>query len=574
MKIIEKYRFRVSISRDYYERKTDASACLSQVGAKAIGKEKMAFYEVELDVEQFLRAAVNGYTFCNLFQFDPSQKYWFETCNGQKYQTTPLYKTGLNQGYMRLEFKCDRFFRGAQTVFVDIDKTRFTSVQDYLSCLTFQPTCVYMSFSDNLEKHGVVSRRFRMVYVFDRILYKDELTVVARAINDQIVKDTGEPMEDDCGTRMSQYMNGVYGNTECYKSDIIYSRLDFPVTLPVTPAAQAPAQPQGQNAITFNPNLLYDMETMGYDRFMHFYSTSYHYFWRTERPDWINGTYQLTDDGYLQLWWPTERITDGNNRRRKLFKRACMRRLMRPDVDSDTLLFNMYVDFHRFIDNSDQVITLDILKRRTERAMLMEWDDLLEYCDYEIGYWMDHRQKFILHPNMPHTQAFIRSVAKEVHYTEIDILYDTSRSVTENARELTVSQRTLYRYCNDRGINTNPAKTMTEAERRQANRQAKADMKAKFLHLYDPKLSASKNREIMKQNGIDISEGTIRNWSKDYVMPSIPSYQPEPRATINDSFNSGQIRVQIPSSLTKFGYDKIEYDRNNYTAWNMWASNQ
>ena len=175
----ENFRFKVSISRDYYEKKKDALACLSWTGAKPIGKEKMAFREWEVTVDQFLNCAVNGYAFCNLFQFDPAKEYWFETNNGQKYKTSPLYKTGANKGCMKLEFKRDRFFRGAQTVFVDIDKTRFTSVQDYLNCLTLKPTCVYMSFSDKLEKHGVVSRRFRMVYVFDRVLYKDELNVVS-----------------------------------------------------------------------------------------------------------------------------------------------------------------------------------------------------------------------------------------------------------------------------------------------------------------------------------------------------------------------------------------------------------
>ena len=174
MFIDKDFQFRVNISNDFYVKKTDATACLSRVGAKAIGKEKMAFREYDVSIDQFLWGAIHGYTFCNLFQFDPNKEYWFETCDGRHYSSKPLYEKGPNKGCMKLSFKRDQFFSGAQTVFVDIDLTRFESIPDYLSCLTCPPTCVYMSYSDNLEKSGKASRRFRMVYVFNRILGKDD----------------------------------------------------------------------------------------------------------------------------------------------------------------------------------------------------------------------------------------------------------------------------------------------------------------------------------------------------------------------------------------------------------------
>ena len=465
MFIDKDFQFRVNISNDFYVKKTDATACLSRVGAKAIGKEKMAFREYDVSIEQFLWGAIHGYTFCNLFQFDPNKEYWFETCDGRHYSSKPLYEKGPNQGCMKLSFKRDQFFSGAQTVFVDIDLTRFESIPDYLACLTCPPTCVYMSYSDNLEKSGKASRRFRMVYVFNRILGKDDLNVVSRCITDSIVRDTGEPMEDDCGERPSQYFNGVYGNEECYTSGYIYSRLDFPESLPpvdesrVIQTAQDPTKP----TVVFDAQLLHDMGNMEPEQFMHFYSTRYRYYYRTESDNWINGTYQLTDENYLQLWWPTEKITDGNHRRRTLFKRACLRRLINPYVDADTLLFNMYVDLIKFIDYSDGVIKLDMLKRRVERAMQMDFDELAEYCEYEIAYWKDHKQKFILHPNVPHTQEYIRYITKVVHYAELDEKYDRSKTVKENLALLEGESRsTLYRYCHERGIPTNPTRIMTD----------------------------------------------------------------------------------------------------------------
>lgn len=571
--IIDKnYQFRVNISNDYYEKKTDASACLSRVGAKAIGKAKMAFREYDLTVDQFLQGAISGYAFCNLFAFDPSQEYWFETCNNQRYKTTPLYVNGPNKGCMKMEFKSDRFFRGAQTVFVDIDLTRFESILDYLACLTIPPTCVYMSYSDGLEKGGVTSRRFRMVYVFDRVLGRDDWRVVSRCITNSIEQDTSEPMEDDCGERPSQYFNGVYGNDECYASYYIYSRHEFPESLPEIDESQLQPQAHDPNKpiVQFDERLLYDMGTMDYETFMHYYSTRYRYYYRTETNNWINGTYQLTDENYLQLWWPREKITDGNHRRRTLFKRACLRRLINPYVDADTLLFNMYVDLNRFIDFSDHVITLDMLKRRVERAMQMDWDELQEYCEYEIAYWKDNRQKFILHPNVPHTQGVISSVSKEVHYAELDGKYDRTKSVKENLAILDGEKRsTLYRYCSERGIPTNPNRTMTEAQRREASRQAKIDMKAQFMRLYDPILSASKNKEIMAQHGIDISEGTVRNWSKDYIAPNMPTPM-EPQANMNYGFNWQAPRFPVSESLTRFGQGERDYYPNYAEGEKIW----
>ena len=144
MKTDSNFVFRVNVSNDSYMTKSEASACLSLAGAKAVGKVKMAFREKSLTVDQFLQQALTGHAFCNLFDYDPNQKYWIETSSGKRFQSYPVYRVGNNKGCMKLNFKSDRFFRGSQTVFVDIDYTRFKTIPEYLDCLTLKPTCVYM----------------------------------------------------------------------------------------------------------------------------------------------------------------------------------------------------------------------------------------------------------------------------------------------------------------------------------------------------------------------------------------------------------------------------------------------
>lgn len=519
MRIDENFRFWTFISREGYEKKTDASACLSIKGAKAIGKEKMAFYWKEVTIDEFLKLATTGHAFCNLFNFKYDTEYWFETTKGVKYKTKPLYEKGKNAGCMKLEFKSDRFFHGSQTVFVDIDYTRFITIEDYLNTLTIKPSCVYMSYSDKQEKKGKVSRRFRMVYVFDKILDKDTLINISKTIHESIVNDTNEPMEDDCGTRISQYMNGVFGNNECYLSNLIYLPSDFPQRLSVSENSMVGGgdnDATSDSNITFDQNMLRDMDSMSNEEFMHYYSWKYRYIYRTEGLEWINGKYQFTDDNYLQTWWYDPKLVDGENRRRKLYKNACLRRLIEPNIDANTLLFCLYVDFMRFIDNSDNIITLDTLIRKATNAMKKTQEELMEYCRYEIDYWKANRPKYIMHPNYKN-QVDVNAVKREINYCEIDKVYDPSKSVIQNQEDLGIPLATLYRYCKDRNIKTNPSKVITQSERRKMKKLSKQDKIEAFKTLYCPNLSLRKNQEIMKNNGLDLNHNTISEWKRKYI---------------------------------------------------------
>ena len=221
MIVCENFIFTSNISIDSYTSKNEATACLSQIGAKALGKAKIAFVKRQITVLEFLDLATTGHCFCNLFQYDPCKIYNIETSNRYFTQAYPEYIKGPNKGAMKLSFKSDEYFYGAQTIFVDIDYTQYADIPTYLSLLTYKPTCVYMSFSDKLLKQGRTSRRFRLVYVFDKILDKTEFLHIAQVINKQVEIDTQEPLDDDCGKRMSQYMNGVFNNPEVYYSNFI-----------------------------------------------------------------------------------------------------------------------------------------------------------------------------------------------------------------------------------------------------------------------------------------------------------------------------------------------------------------
>ena len=166
MKTINDFKFQINISVDSYKDKVEAQDCVAtRELARKHGKEKMAFKEQTVTVSEFIQYAISGHSFCNLFNVQPDKLYPI-TVKGQTFYTSAFYKKGKNAGAMKLSFKSDEYYRGQQVIFVDIDLTKFKTIEDYLDTLTYQPTCTYTSFSDNKMKGGIISRRFRMVYVF------------------------------------------------------------------------------------------------------------------------------------------------------------------------------------------------------------------------------------------------------------------------------------------------------------------------------------------------------------------------------------------------------------------------
>lgn len=68
------------------------------------------------------------------------------------------------------------------------------------------------------------------------------------------------------------------------------------VIQPVIPVAASPPK------IGFTESFVYDMEHLPYKTFMHYYSWI-GYVYRTEKPEWIDGLYRMTDENYLQIWF-------------------------------------------------------------------------------------------------------------------------------------------------------------------------------------------------------------------------------------------------------------------------------
>lgn len=492
MKIDKNFVFLAGLTKDSYPDKATAKACLTSAGAKAVGMDKMSFdTKSPRTVDSFTDSIMNGYCFCNLFRYDPEKRYRKENNNPNvpvKYTMEyPEYKLGPNKGFMKLGFKSDEYFYGSYCVSVDVDRTSFESMDEYIDRLSRKPTLGYYTYSDTLD-----NRKFRLIYVFDNILDDESFYRISKSIHSLIEDETGERMDDNCGTRPSQYFNGTNSKFEPYKSYTIYSESDF-----ASEGTEIARKLMEKTTPTVSQNLASDMERLDYEEFMHSHSKRFRYWYRVEKNEWIEGRFQYVDDDYFSLYYNVSRLKDGMCRKKKLFWRMCLRRIISRDATPDEILFNAYVDLAKFIDNSEDPITIADLVRNVNNCFRYTVEELEDKFKFML--------KSAKEATKPKNGKIYRNrmSVKDANRFEIAMFYDPLLSVKENCELLNgngvkVSERTLYDYAKENGICT---KKYSDEE---------------ITALIDGSKTLSENQRILESNGIKVSLPKISKLIKKY----------------------------------------------------------
>lgn len=513
-----KYRFRTSISREGYESYEIIRTCyISAKEAKKSGHSLIAFKEMEVSVSEFLMYAVHGHIFCDLYRFDENLKYPFQstsyyqddwnllqTLSSQNdvdpfetlyasnlrknkehtihYDAYPVYKRGVNKGYFKIQAKSNQFFYGSQTVFVsvDIDKTKYTSLEEYVTRLPKKPTCAFYSYSDMKEEDGVASHRFTLVYVFNSVLNSEEYENMTYRIYAMIEREMGEAVSDMRVRRSQSVVGGDNPNT--YNSSIIYSKDDFPtdniLVNASTPNHITVSQPEvaGEpDEIHFSDDLVFDMQNLPFSNVdRKWKDMGMEYIVRTPI-DFGNDEYKIVDDDYVELIYSRKKFTDGQQRRKKLFVRAALRRLIKPNITADELLYNLFIDRELFFDNSDYELSVHVLKNIVEAAFRTD-----------IGIIKDinarsERPTFVVNPNVPNKHKAVSAARRDITNRYIAKMYDPKATITDNLKIMNqggnkIKKTRLYEWCKKNNI---------------------TPIKRPVVDGYNPKLSIRKNAEVM-----------------------------------------------------------------------------
>lgn len=422
--------FRISVSVEGYEKKDDAQQCVSNGEAvREKRKEVTKFKEMELSVNDFVELATTGHTFCGLFKH-------------KKGNFTARTKSGKN-------------YKGSQVVFIDIDETRFETMVDFIDVLSYPPTVGYYSFNDKDVAGG---RRFRLVYVLDKVYDWETIRSVYLRLARQIQYDTDEKIKDNCGGSPEQCFFGT-----CYKdvwkdANNIYSPEDVEL-IGCEEAQESLKQAIGEPVPTIDEQFIKDIKRMSYNQFIYKYyaDKGYRNFWRTQYESEEGRFWAYTDEGYVKLFHNMEVITDGHKRRKKLFMRMCLRRLIKPTATIEEILYCAYIDREQFIDNSDEVVSIDCLIRNAKNAFKMSLDQIRKKYQASIDYCRENRPKSVINDNVPNKRAMVPVMTKERNDLEIGSVYDINKSFTDNLADMTacgvkVKERRLKKWCYENGI--------------------------------------------------------------------------------------------------------------------------
>lgn len=208
MKTERNYKFYANISNDaYFDKQCVHAAIEKGVTGRELRKQfglkhKMSFREQLITCEELLEYALNGHSFCALFEPSPNtHRQTFKRKDGS-----------LTLSGKTLDFFAESFFIG-----VDVEKTSYTSIEAFVSRLQLQPSFWYTSMShQQLDEDGENKGcRFRLIYVFDRPITDIYFfRFCSFTLHSMIEQDIQETIHDKCGLQPTQYFNGTnWSNT-------------------------------------------------------------------------------------------------------------------------------------------------------------------------------------------------------------------------------------------------------------------------------------------------------------------------------------------------------------------------
>ena len=553
MKENKDFSFYVSLSKEAYADKKISGAMIGSTKVeenRQIRKEYgfpankgIGYEKVQLTANGLLENLLCGHVFCHLF-------------------CTNVLRKDNSFGSSQ---KCDANFDGSFVIGIDVDKTNYNSASEFVSKLTIKPTFYYTTYSNMQEDKGA---RFRLIYVFDEKIQNPYFfRYCAYSLNRIIERDTNEKIEDDCNLRCSQYFNGtncnapnivldyditnfIYSlddinvsrngfidflNHYCYyksknrnrtndinyilnilinsnvsisNSTTYYNDLEKKDTTEIEGTGEFLSTislgDYEETPYKCNKDFVSDMTRLPYDEFMKYNRHKYHYYYRVEKDEWIDGIYQYIDEDYFSLYWNAVRVKDGQKRRKKLFERMCLRRVMNPAVDANTLLFNAYEDVARFFE-TDKDLTIDCLVRNVETAMNLNIDDIKENLSDTIEWLKSRKPKsgIILKSGITFSIAERNTVLKQIRWTLIGEVYNVNLSVKENLDFINnnlfkVGKSTIYNFLEECNIKTD-CKKISDYELRQ---------------ILDTTLSVRENLNLIKEKGYKISKDRICKFLK------------------------------------------------------------
>ncbi len=536
--------FSVNISKEGYSSKEQAKLSLTRDGAKSVGKKKMSFDNTTfMNLSKLEKSLIQGHSYCSIF--DTPSHTFKEEKRGLKsvyYVDSPIF---YKDGSLKLSAKRDDTFLGSHIITIDVDETNCKTVEEFIEKLSIQPSLVYESYSSNKPKarkesfggvfnpfETIACPRFHILYVFDKMLNKEEFKSTSTILANLIEKETGEVI-DNCSLNISQYFNGTFGGkswnfnkiylyneeklnklkgkdkyikpiceikVDLKHSSIFEKETDIIVKSEIKPGtvedkllSYIGRYKAGNVSSYFNSH--YGLTD--------FYNTLWNKKWTNDEKGYF------LDSSYLETLFPVSKKGDGQKRRKFIFTNMLLRKLIKPEVSIAELIYTAFVDveFKNFVDNSDSVFNADFYKRNALKVYDLPISTIEKQLSGVIKTIKDaNKGKLVVNPiykkETSNCPAKAKSIKAELENSNIKIAIEKGLMTAEESGK---SVRTLKRA----GVNT---KGLYKGKANSKSEEKKALIKS----LINPSLSVRENLSIVKGMGIKVSDKTIQKMLKEF----------------------------------------------------------
>ena len=405
--------------------------------------------------------------------------------------------TCLDNSELNIEYGITNFIYGLEDIGVSFTKSSDSDYVDYLcnkcyySCLK---TDDYFGIRNELNR---ITHKY-YYYNFKRKIFEvyQEVKITSHTINGEMEKD-----------RTSEF------------------EYDYVVNEPQTSSYSAATE-----------TILYDWDHRTLDDFLKcsqwnksLENTKYIY--RMEK-EWDDKNYQFVDGDYFSLFHFRSRRFDHEGRRKTLYQRMCLRRLLSPEITKDEMVVNTIVDIIKYFDNSDGVLNADFIKNNIDTSFSLSPEEINEMYKVSIDYLKQETR-----PKNGYIIKYGVSDEKRITYEILDDFYNTCFTVNENydylneTCDISFSKSTLYDYCKNRMIKTDNNK-LSDNE---------------VLDMIDITLSYRKTYEWFKSNNIKIGDKRLRRLYNKKKEEINGSYQME---YSQDKNTSHTINVKMEKDRT------------------------
>lgn len=440
-------RLKLSVSLQYYASKED------------IQPNKLRFNRSFINISEFEEYIKKGFCFCH----------WFDT-KADEFSSSE---------------KNSKNFERANVIFVDVDDNDM-EMKQFVSGLSMKPT-VYYTTPNNLNPSKGNKYRFRLCYVFCEDMRTCEMfTSTYKAIINSIRKDFPlYPDKDKCGGTAAQYFNGNGTcNCEVYTTKNVYRLADFGVSFVVEPQHKnivvatdkdSKRTTKDDKRITAFPitdkDFINDLNTFVPSELLDKYKGKYGYFDHSELS--FNDGYALIPKDYHEIYrcWYLEtetnkngntrkvsvvkRIRDGDGRRKCLYIGALIRRMIRPYISFEHLLYNLVAERQWYYDNSDKVLTNDVLMQIANNALNIPIEKINIKTKRKPSKFKVDKSYCLQNGIKP--KAMVGIVRRKLKDEEIGELYDCNLSVKQNldllkANGMKIGLSRLYEFCDRNNI--------------------------------------------------------------------------------------------------------------------------